>query len=91
MLFIFLILIYRLDKNQFTNFGKKIAELFPCELPDTYYTQFRVENGERIPASGKLVSHFNYVIASLREDEVIQPRKIKLNSSNVIEELTLQF
>ena len=60
-----------ITKEEFTDCADTINRLFSCELPVTYYTPFRIEKGERIQATGRLLNHYFDVKAQLREDIVI--------------------
>ena len=59
------------------NYADEIVRLFPSEKAETYFGGFKMVNGVRILANGKLWDHYNYIKSVLREQGVLEGRKFK--------------
>ena len=81
---------YSIDKAEFEIYASVIERIFCTESSATYYTPFRIENGKRFQACGKLEYHFQYVKGKLRESKILKPR-IKSSTTPEGEKISLSF
>ncbi|XP_067642445.1 uncharacterized protein [Eurosta solidaginis] len=53
-------------------YSAEIATVFPNENPSVYYIPYENKNGMKIGPSGKLVSHYNYIVGDLKRKGLIK-------------------
>lgn len=51
--------------------AQEVEDLFKSELKEVFFTPFRVENGTKMSASGKLVDRFYYVKRVMRDQGIL--------------------
>ncbi|XP_051153882.1 uncharacterized protein LOC127277097 [Leptopilina boulardi] len=72
---------------QMSAYASDIVRVFPSEKAETYFGGFRTVNGVRILANGKLWDHYNYVKSILRDQGLLEGRKVKRKKVEVTYEI----
>lgn len=68
-------------------YANDIVRIFPSEKAETYFGSFRTVNGVRILANGKLWDHYNYMKSILRDQGLLEGRKLKRKKIEVTYEI----
>ena len=81
----------RVDFDDFATLAEIIEKVFPTENSSTYFTPSKIENGIRVPSTGKLRNHFEYIKGELRRGGIIKPYSKENSSSTQIERRICSF
>lgn len=64
---------FRISGARLKELSMQIANFFPCENPNTYYTPYSKIGKRRINPSGTLWEHYNYLKLKYRKRTILQP------------------
>lgn len=76
-----------ITSSQMSAYANDIVRIFPSEKAETYFGSFRTVNGVRILANGKLWDHYNYMKSILRDQGLLEGRKLKRKKIEVTYEI----